>query len=94
MDADTGGPEHEQKTPVKKIIPFIREAACLNILTSPAIRAVLPASLIPDVALAVFRTVCPIDEIPKVRHGDYIVMDHSLPSQYHREAELCMLLVR
>jgi hypothetical protein len=68
--------KHEQKALVKKIIPFIREATWPVILSAPVIWAVLPAALLLDLALAVFQAVCfPIYGIPRVRRGDYIMLD-------------------
>ena len=73
--------QHEQKTLVKKIIPFIRESTWPVILTTPVIWAVLPAALVLDLALTLYQTICfPIYGISRVRGGDYIVLDrHALP---------------
>ena len=73
--------KHEQKTLVMKIIPYIRDAAFLNILTAPVIWAVLPAALFLDFMITLYQTVCfPVYGIPEVQRSDYIVLDrHSLP---------------
>jgi len=73
--------KHEQKTLVMKIIPYIREAAFLNILTAPIIWAVLPAALFLDLMITLYQTVCfPVYGIPEVQRSMYIVLDrHSLP---------------
>jgi len=73
--------KHEQKTLVMKIIPYIREAAFLNILTAPIIWAVLPAALFLDLMVTLYQAVCfPVYGIPEVQRSDYIVLDrHSLP---------------
>jgi len=73
--------KHEQKALVMKIIPYIREAAFLNILTAPIIWAVLPAALFLDLMITLYQTICfPVYGIPEVQRSDYIVLDrHSLP---------------
>jgi hypothetical protein len=68
--------QHEQKTLVKKIIPFIRESSWPVILTAPIIWAVLPAALLLDLALTLYQSVCfPIYGIPWVKRGDYVMFD-------------------
>jgi hypothetical protein len=73
--------KHEQKALVMKIIPYIREAAFLNMFTAPIIWAVLPAALFLDLMITLYQTVCfPVYGIPEVQRSDYIVLDrHSLP---------------
>jgi hypothetical protein len=73
--------KHEQKSLVMKIVPFIRSAPLLNILTAPVVWSVLPFALLLDLAFTVFQFVCfPVYGIPKVKRGDYVVLDrHSLP---------------
>jgi hypothetical protein len=69
--------QHEQKALVMKIIPFIRGSTWPVMLTAPIIWAVLPAALLLDLALTMFQVVCfPLYGIPRVRRGDYIVLDH------------------
>lgn len=66
---------------VKRLRHFLRDAPLLHFLTAPLIWFCLLPALFLDAIVSVYHAVCfPIYGIPKVKRGDYIVIDrHSLP---------------
>ena len=55
---------------------YILEASPLNILTAPIIWSIVFPALLMDLVLSLYQAVCfPVYGIPKVRRGDYMVMD-------------------
>ena len=61
---------------LKRIHRYLYDARILNILTAPVIWACLFPAVFMDLALTLFQTICfPIYGIPKVKRGDYIVLD-------------------
>ncbi|MFQ5716638.1 MAG: hypothetical protein ACE5GQ_06005 [Nitrospinales bacterium] len=68
----------QHKLLVKKIRYYLRDAALLNILTAPVIYSVLIPGLFLDLVITVFQNICfPVYGIPKVRRGDYILVDRN-----------------
>ncbi|MEE9258717.1 MAG: hypothetical protein V3U37_04160 [Nitrospinaceae bacterium] len=66
----------QHKELVKKIHRFLYDAAFLNILTAPVVWSCLIPAALMDLVLSVFQAICfPIYGIPRVRRGDYIVLD-------------------
>lgn len=64
----------------KRITSYLRDSEILNILTIPFIWGCLIPALFMDMVVSLYQAICfPIYKIPKVRRGDYIVIDrHSL----------------
>lgn len=66
----------KNKLLVKKIRRYLRDAPLLNILTAPIIWSCIFPALFMDFCVTVFQMICfPIYAIPKVKRGDYIVID-------------------
>jgi hypothetical protein len=64
------------KTLAKTIRRYLRDAAFLNILTAPVIWFCLIPGAFLDLSITVYQAICfPIYKIPKVKRGDYIVID-------------------
>ena len=62
---------------VKNVGRYLRDAEFMNILTAPVIYFCFVPAVFLDLVMTVFQAVCfPIYRIPKVKRGDYIVMDH------------------
>ncbi|MFU8818704.1 MAG: hypothetical protein ACNA74_03155 [Desulfurivibrio sp.] len=72
--------KRRHKALVQRVPRYLREASPANLLTVPLIWACLLPALLIDLAVTIFHAVCfPVYGIPKVRRGDYIVIDrHSL----------------
>lgn len=61
---------------VKKIRHYLRDASIKNVLTAPVIWSCLVPALLMDLVISIFQGICfPIYGIPKVRRGDYVVID-------------------
>lgn len=61
---------------VKKIPRYMYDASFLTILTAPVIWFCLVPAIFMDLAISVYQAICfPVYGIPKVRRGDYIVLD-------------------
>jgi hypothetical protein len=61
---------------VKKIRQYLREATLPTILTVPVIWSLIVPGLLMDAMVSFYQAVCfPVYSIPKVRRGDYIVVD-------------------
>ena len=73
--------KHEQKSLVRKIIPYIRESRGAVLLSVPIIWSVLPAAILFDLMVTVYQAVCfRIYGIPQVRREEYFFFDrHTLP---------------
>ncbi|MDH5762034.1 MAG: hypothetical protein OEZ51_03535 [Nitrospinota bacterium] len=65
---------------MQNALQYIREARPMAILTLPVIWACLIPALLLDLAISIYQAICfPVYGIPKVRRGDYIVLDrHNL----------------
>lgn len=65
----------------KKIPPYIRDASFFNLLTAPIIWSCIIPALFMDLVISFYQATCfPIYGVPKVRRGDYIIIDrHALP---------------
>jgi len=65
---------------IKKIPRYLLEASLCNILTAPVIWFCLLPALFMDLVVTIYQAVCfPVYRIPKVKRGDYVVLDrHSL----------------
>lgn len=64
------------ETLVTKTHTYISKAALLNILTAPVIWFCLVPTLFMDLVATMYQSICfPVYKIPKVRRGDYIVID-------------------
>jgi len=70
----------EHRLLMKKVFQYIREARPMAILTLPVIWSCLIPALLMDLMISIFQAICfPIYGIPKVRRGDFIVLDrHNL----------------
>ena len=61
---------------LKRIHRYLYDAKILNILTAPVIWACLIPTALVDLSLSMYQAICfPAYGIPKVKRGDYIVMD-------------------
>ena len=61
---------------LKRIHRYLYEARILNILTAPVIWACIIPMVLIDISLTVYQMICfPVYGIPKVKRGDYIIMD-------------------
>lgn len=72
--------EHEIKARhrllMQKLRYYFGEASLLNILTAPVIYSIIFPALFLDLVVTMFQGICfPIYGIPKVKRGDYIVLD-------------------
>ena len=60
----------------KKIRYYLKDAALLNMITTPLIWSCLVPALLLDLAVTIFQFICfPVYAIPKVKRDDYIVFD-------------------
>lgn len=60
----------------KKIRYYLKDAPLLNIITTPLIWSCLLPALFMDLVVSFYQVVCfPVYSIPKVKRGDYIVID-------------------
>ncbi len=68
------------KTLVTNVYKYLLSAEILNILTVPLIWSCLFPAIFMDLTVSLYQAICfPVYKIPKVRRGDYIVIDrHSL----------------
>lgn len=68
------------KTLITHVPTYLLRARLRNVLTVPFVWACFPPALIMDIVISSFQYLCfPIYGIPKVKRGDYIVVDrHSL----------------
>jgi hypothetical protein len=65
-----------QKTLATRIYNYLADAALLNILTAPVIWFCLLPALFMDAVLSGYQSICfRIYGIPRVKRGDYIVLD-------------------
>ena len=73
------------------VIRYLRESPLLSILTAPLIYGLILPLLVMDLAVMAYQFVCfPVYGIPRVRRGDYIVIDrHRLPYLNAIEALNC-----
>ena len=61
---------------VEKVPRYLYTASLRNVLTTPVIWACILPALIMDLFLTVYQAICfPLYGIPKVRRGDYVVLD-------------------
>ena len=61
---------------LKRLRHYLKDAKILNILTAPVIWACLIPAVIFDLSLTIYQSICfPVYGIPKVKRGDYIVLD-------------------
>lgn len=61
---------------LQRIRQYIKEAEILNILTAPVIWSILFPAVFMDMVISFYQSVCfPVYGIPKVKRGDYIVID-------------------
>lgn len=68
--------KEQHRQAATRIHHYLRESAPLNVLTAPVIYAIWLPALLLDLFLYVYQSICfPIYKIPKVRRGDYIVLD-------------------
>jgi hypothetical protein len=66
----------EHRGLVKRIPRYLRDASLLNILTAPVIWACLIPAVLMDAFITLYQLICfPVYGIPRVRRGDYVVMD-------------------
>ena len=66
----------ENKRLVKRVHRYLADAALLNLITVPIIWLCLVPALFMDCVVSLFQLICfPIYSIPKVKRGDYIVID-------------------
>lgn len=66
---------------IKKLRHYLKDAALLNIITAPVIWSCLIPAVILDVVISFFQFVCfPVYNIPKVKRGDYILLDRGFLS--------------
>jgi len=72
--------KRNHKILVKSIYRYLSDAALLNILTAPVIWFCIVPAVFMDLVVSVYHAVCfRVYKIPRVRRGDYIVIDrHSL----------------
>ena len=72
--------KRRHKILVKGIFRYLSEAALLNILTAPIIWFCFMPAVFMDLVVSVYQTVCfRVYKIPRVRRGDYLVIDrHAL----------------
>ena len=64
------------KTLAVKIHTYLLSSSLLNILTAPVIWFCLFPALFMDLVVSFYQLICfPVYHIPKVKRGDYIVMD-------------------
>lgn len=65
-----------QRTLGKRLHRFLLDSSCLVLLTTPVIwSCLLPLALL-DLVISAYQAVCfPIYGIPKVRRGDYLLLD-------------------
>ena len=76
----------------KKLYRYLYEASFLNILTAPVIWSILIPAVLMDLFITVYQTICfPAYRIPRVRRGDYIVIDRNYLSYLNSIEKLnCM----
>ena len=68
----------QHKLLVEKFYKYLYNAAVLKILTAPVIWLCLIPMLLLDLAITFYQTVCfPVYGIPKVRRGDYVIVDRN-----------------
>ncbi len=66
---------------IKKTRHYLKDAALLNILTAPVIWSCLIPAVIMDAVMSFYQFVCfPVYNIPKVKRGDYILLDRGFLS--------------
>jgi hypothetical protein len=72
--------KRHHKILVKNIFRYLSDAALLNILMAPVIWSCIVPAVFMDIVVSVYHAVCfRVHKIPRVRRGDYIVIDrHSL----------------
>jgi hypothetical protein len=60
----------------EKIHHYLRDASIKNVLTAPIIWSLLMPAMFLDLFISIYQRICfPVYGIPKVRRGDYIVID-------------------
>ncbi len=68
--------KRENKRLVKRVHRYLADAALLNLITVPIIWFCLVPALFIDCVVSLYQLICfPIYSIPKVKRGDYIVID-------------------
>lgn len=66
---------------IKKLRHYLKDAALLNIITAPVIWSCLIPAVIMDAVMSFYQFVCfPVYNIPKVKRGDYILLDRGFLS--------------
>lgn len=72
--------KRQHKLIATRISQYLKDSEILNILTVPFIWGCLFPALLMDGVVSIYQAVCfPIYKIPKVKRGDYIVIDrHAL----------------
>jgi len=70
------GVREQHQLLVKKIRVYLREASLPTVLTAPVIWSLIFPALLLDAMIVLYQAVCfPVYGIPRVRRGDYIIMD-------------------
>ncbi len=66
----------KHKLLVKRFVSYIRDSQFMILLTSPVIWACLIPVALLDLVLTVYQVTCfPVYGIPKVRRGEYVILD-------------------
>lgn len=66
----------KHKLLVKRFVSYIRDSQFMILLTSPVIWACLIPVALLDVVLTVYQVTCfPVYGIPRVRRGEYVILD-------------------
>lgn len=66
----------KHKLLVKRFVSYIRDSQFMILLTSPVIWACLMPVALLDLVLTVYQVTCfPVYGIPKVRRGEYVILD-------------------
>ncbi len=66
---------------IKKVRHYLKDAAILNVVTAPVIWSCLIPAVMLDAVMSFFQFVCfPVYNIPKVKRGDYILLDRGFLS--------------
>jgi len=68
--------KNQERQHLQRLLNYLKKASIKNILSTPVIWAVIIPTLLLDIGVSLYQTICfPIYGIPKVKRADYLIFD-------------------